>query len=338
MEEGLILLTMHKVVMIFFCVLFSEHGLAQVGKYNGAFGPSTWDVISETRPEINLIPAPKRILLVPLYKIDELNIVRDKKEELAIDCLDTLLQSFNATSKTLFPQLEIVRLQYPFDPDKSSDLSKSLLDSLNKYQADLLIGIDRFRPSVEQESVTRESDNSGTSKRASYIMVAEGYFRIYNKDSLLKDGPFRYRTALEDRTVISGLLAAGPSLVNNRPAAMSISGFAGAELARKLKGQGAQFSFTLFSMKEFKGINKQLADYDFDGAFVAAELLSKEDQPGKIRGRAFFILALLTQKKGDYDKALEYLEKAQALTNAGPGDRYHEFLIKYSSKSAIHWK
>lgn len=329
---------MNKVVVLLCCVLFTEQAISQVGKYNGALGPLTWNLFSETPPEINLIPSPKRILVVPLYKIDEMNIARDKKEELVKECLDTLLQSFIANTKTLFPDLELIRLQDPFDPEKSPNLSKSLQDSLNKYKADLLVGIDRFRPSVEQESVTKESDYSGNSKTARYVMVAEGVFRLYNTDSLLRELPFRYMALLQSRTVISGLLSAGPSLVNNSVDAMNVSGFAGNELAKKLKGQGAQFSMTLFSMKEFKAINKQLENDDFDGAFASAELLAKEENPEKVRGRAFFIMALLMQKKADYDKALEYLDKAQSLTNAGPGERYHEFLMKYSTKSAIHWK
>ncbi len=57
---------MNKVLVILFCVLLGEHGMTQVGKYNGAFGPLTWDVYSETPPEINLIPTPKKILLASL--------------------------------------------------------------------------------------------------------------------------------------------------------------------------------------------------------------------------------------------------------------------------------
>jgi hypothetical protein len=158
-------------------------------------------------PEIKLVPSPSRVVIFHDFDTNEPQVARDKKDELISECTDSLLSVLAKTITNLLPSLECIIV-----PASDSDSLKTPASFLHKYKADLAFGIVDFRPEVVRgEVTTTENDDKSKSKSAAYSMMASGALRIYNGDSLIKNFTFSESQFLQDRAVVSGLLAAGPS-------------------------------------------------------------------------------------------------------------------------------
>lgn len=301
-------------------------------------GYPLWVINSPLPPEIDFSDKPRRILLAPLNKVEQLHVARDKKEELIKDCLDTFLQRTSQQMNSGIPQCETILLKDPFVyegyPNDPAVIAKLLKDN----QADLLFAIDQFRPSVEKAGVEVVETPGGSKDRtATYLISAGGVLRIYNTDSLLRNFSFYSSAFLKQRKVVSGLLAAGPSLVSNREEAIDISQDAARALVvRMCPGQGT-YNMRKFSMKEFRQLNNYLQNEDNASAMAEALVLANSSS-SKVRGRAYVMIALLKHKKGLIDEALIEIEKAIPLTDAGSPEMYRGYLLKYSSARLIKWK
>lgn len=325
---------MKKLLFYLFLLGICVKAKAQISYSNGVFGAPVWEIHASTPPQIRFDPVIRKVLFMPVYRVDDLKVGRDKKEALIKECLETLMRKFSTDFQANFPNGEVVLINEPLEAGRyplQPETIKSLLENNN---ADIIVGINDFRPWIEQESVQRTDDNN---KRARYVISVEGLLQLYNKDSLLRSSPFRESMFLSERTVISGLLSAGPSLVNNREPAIEVSAFCGSQLARRFKGGDDFFRVSLFSMKEFKEINKMLLANNYSEAAAVATSLSTSNK-GKIRGRAFYILAMLAHRSADFDKAYEYILEAQKEMDGGPGNAYKSYIQKFTSSNSIRWR
>lgn len=301
---------------------------------NNAF----WAISVKTPPEIDFAERPKRILIAPLYKVDQLHVARDKKEELIKDCLDIFLKNLEQSMAENLSGIEAVLIKDPFTIEDFPSSPGSIAKLLKENQADILFGIDQFRPQVEKAGVEVVETSSGSKDRtATYLISADGSLRIFNADTLLRVFPFYTSAFLKERKVVSGLLAAGPSLVSNRDEALNVSIEASRKLVERMCYKDRSYSIRRFSMKEFKQLNTYLSTEDTASATAEVNILTEHNST-KVRGRAFVMKAILYHKKGSFDEALSEIEKAIPLTDAGSPEIYRSFLYKYSSARLIKWK
>ncbi len=316
-----------------------QKAAAQNGLDPGVLAGTPYFTIFTPIPaEIDFTRKPTRILIAPLYKVDQLKVARDKKEELIQHCLNTFLRDMAAEMKAGMSPVEVVVENDPFQITGYPNDISAIAILLEKHRADLLFGIDQFRPQVEKAGVEVVETPGGTKDRtATYLISASGSLRLYNTDSLLREFPFYTSAYLKERKVVSGLLAAGPSLVNNADDALAVSALCARNLVKRMLPSENSFVLRKFSLKEFRAFNRYMDQEDISSAMAEAVNLT-DSKNGKIKGRAHIMLAMLLHKKGDFDAALAEVEKAIPLTDAGSPAYYRSYLVKYGSARLIKWK
>jgi tetratricopeptide (TPR) repeat protein len=282
-------------------------------------------------PEIKLMPSPSRVVIFQDFDVNELHVPRDKKKELVQECLDSMLVALTNTIASVLPDVRFILVR------ENDDSLRNPYKLLEYYQADIAFGIADFRPSVEKGEVSVEEDDEGHKDRtATYNITAGGVLRIYNKDSLVKEYHFSESRFLEHRGVVSGLLAVGPSLVNNRKAAIEISGVVAVKLANKFIPQRGDYRAILFSMKELR----EVTDLIFRGYYQEAlpkalELTSHNKE--SVAARAHIYCAMAYHQQGDYATAFQHAKKAIEIKNISEGKLYYDFLKKYTEDNLVIW-
>jgi len=290
-----------------------------------------------TPPEIKLVPLPSRVVVFQDFDASEPNIARQKKEELIGECVDSLLSVFAKTVTTLLPAVECILVPAA----KMEDSTETPFLILRRYRADLAFGIADFRPEVVQgEVTTTKNDDNSKSKRAKYSMTASGTLRIYNSSALLKTFPFSESEFLQDRAVMSGLFAAGPSLVKNRETALEVTDRAARHLAEKFVPQQTAYSITLFHKKELKEVTDLIEHDNYKEALEKALPLTTHENEA-ISSRACYLCALLYHTQMDFAKAFEYAERARKIKKMITTEQwntYYYFLKRYAVDNEVVWK
>jgi hypothetical protein len=288
-------------------------------------------------PEIKLVPLPSRIVIFQDLDTNEPGVARHKKEELIGECLDSMLSVFARTVISLLPAVEFIVLPVT----KIDDSLETPFLFLRRYNADLAFGIADFRPEVVQGEVTttKNYDNS-KSKTAGYSMTAGGVLRIYNSGSLLKTFTFSESQFLQERAVMSGLLAAGPSLVKNEKSALEVTDRAAKHLAEMFVSQQTTYSVFLFKKKELKEVTYMIEHDNYEEALQKALQLTTGEN-GAISSRANYLCALLYHIQTDFAKAFEHVEQARKtkkIVSIEGWNSYYYFLKKYVVDNEVVWK
>jgi uncharacterized protein DUF6340 len=291
-----------------------------------------WQIINTMAPpEIKLIPSPSRVVIFQDFDLNELHVPRDKKKELVQECLDSLLLALTNSITNLLPGVQYILVS------KNDDSLRNPSKLLEQYQADIALGIADFRPSVEQGGVSVEKNDEGHKDRtATYNITAGGILRIYNKDSLVKEYHFSESRVLQSRAVLSGLLAVGPSLVNNRKAAIEISEIVAVKLANKFIPQRGDYRAILFSMKELKEVTDLIGKGKYEEALPKALELTSHHKEA-VAARAHIYCALAYHQQGDYVTAFQHVKIAIEIKNIPDGKFYYDYLKRYVEDNQVIW-
>ncbi|MGZ5247731.1 MAG: hypothetical protein ACXWV5_11815, partial [Flavitalea sp.] len=125
-----------------------------------------------------------------------------------------------------------------------------------------------------------------------------------------------YRTEHSSRPVISGLLAAGPSITSAKNTRLLFE--AG---NKQIQGYLNKFfpgyiprSRMLYTTKQFKPVGEAINANDFDKAFVLSLQLSKTDNRLQ-RSQAIYNCAVLMERKGDAKQVESFLEEDSGARN-----------------------
>jgi len=288
-------------------------------------------------PEIKLVPLPSRVVVFQDFDTGDPNIVREKKADLIGECIDSLLSVFAKTLTTLIPGVECIVL--PADIMNDSMQTPFLL--LRQYKADIALGMANFRPEIVQgEVTTTKNDDRSKSKSAAYSLMASGTLRIYNNKQLIKTFPFSESEFLQDRAVVSGLFAAGQSLVKNKKSALEVTDLAARNLAGKFVPQQSNYTVTLFQRKELKELIDMIERDKYEEALEKALLLTSHENEA-VSSRAYYLCALLYHIKMDYVKAFEYAQQARKtkkILTTPEWNAYPSFLKKYAVDNEVVWQ
>lgn len=313
-------------------ILLTGHS-AQPQFNTGWTGFQAKNVSAIAAPEINLSPLPSRVIIFRDADENDRSAAREKKQELIEDCTDSLLSEFTQKISSLLPQMECILVPSL----EKNETIKDPYKLLQEYQASLAFGIGSFRPAIQQGEVTVERKDDGSKDRtASYFIRADGQLHIYNKNTLVKTFPFSESQFLENRSVLSGLLAVGPSLVNNRKAVYSVTKFAAIHLAEKFVAQRASFSLHMFNMKEVRELTQLIMEDKFDEALTKAlELTSHKKEA--VAARAHYYCAAIYHHQGDFAKAFQHISKAKEMKDIPGGQLYYQFLKKQAEDNRLTW-
>ncbi len=212
-------------------------------------------------------------------------------------------------------------------PPATRDSSTRIL--MTAYNATHAILITSFNIYFEQtEVVVTQSEGGGKSREAFYDIIAEIGYSFRDRKGPLYDTLISVRKFHSSRSVISGLLAAGPNIVSNTEE--SLGGVeANVELYLRglFPGRDTRSRF-LFVTKEFKAVGAALKKFDYKNAFELSEQLSTSTD-NFIAARAYYNCAVLLEYNENYDSAKIYLQEALKRNSLQEAEMMFSGLRKY---------
>lgn len=160
----------------------------------------------------------KRILLINNYNVQEEHMRKNKKA-FFLALSDTLTDRL--TAWTLNRGYETVVLKGYTAIDSTG--SNLVYDLIRTNQCSLAIVINKFDVyfNIEETEVTRD-ESGGKSKTAHYNIASLVTYSLFDTGNLIKKQDIIRTTPHSSRSVISGLLAAGPNIMNNKEDAVKI--------------------------------------------------------------------------------------------------------------------
>jgi hypothetical protein len=179
--------------------------------------------LSQTRDEPKAIPqlgaGTKHILLLNTFDTRK-HKFRENKKELYDKFIDSVL---SISEKYLESKHGISTTLLSGFTDFAS-LDNGLNYLIMKHNATHTIILNSFKVDFEQTEVETTRSSSGSkSKEAFYDIVSDMEFSVYSKDSLVDTQTVLSRQNHSSRSVVSGLLAAGPNVVVQRKDAWMIT-------------------------------------------------------------------------------------------------------------------
>ena len=265
---------------------------------------------TSTKPLYAIEPQPQKIILLSVYDIAAKKY-RDNKEELFQELIDTMMQ-WAATRIHNNSRIEtkVIRGYTPAKPNEDSTI-KALIAA---HQASHAIAVNYFDVYFEQTrvDVTKES-NGSKSREAYYDIVSDISYSLYNTDSLIKEKGFHNSNYHSSRSVVSGLLAAGPNIVAKKEDARRIAmQFWKEYLAYYFPGE-KQHSRPVFTSKGFESVGQAIAKNDYEAALI--ESMRLIDDPDKTKAaKANYNCAVFMERKDQPEEAKKYLDKALSLS------------------------
>jgi len=265
-------------------------------------------IVSEIRtfPTYPIQPTPDLVLLINIFDVPGEHL-RDNKQELFVLLTDSTLFELSrrigdrtAISTRIIPGLTKTNM-----PGQMSAL-------LREHLASHAIAITDFDVLLRQTDVVTTEDEYGKSKEAFYDIVSVINYTLYDTTGLVKDMEIMASRYHSSRSVISGLLAAGPNIVNNKDAALNVMrDNVELYLNNFIPGQ-AQRNRSIYVDKELSKVNEAIQRGDYEAAMK--ESLIYINHPDKaLAAKANYNCAVLLENEHKQEVAKSYLQKSLQL-------------------------
>lgn len=259
-----------------------------------------------TRPVYNLDPKPQKIIILNANDIKAKHY-RDSKEELFINLTEDIMQDASEKIKReTNAETEIIKGFTSLEKNGDS-LLQTLLDS---HLASHAIVINFFDTYFNQTRVEVTKSYSGSKNReAFYDIVSHIGYAFYNKSGLIKNMALDKRKFHSSRSVLSGILAAGPNIVVKREDAHEIVNENLQEFLNYFFPGEAKRSRILFIGKGFESIKSALDKWDYE-TVLNESLKYTSDSNKEKAARASDNCAVLFEKNNQQDLSLDYLRRS----------------------------
>ncbi|WP_439882230.1 DUF6340 family protein [Pontibacter sp. MBLB2868] len=194
-------------------------------------------------------------------------------------------------------------LKEPFHPDQVKSV-------YTKYPHHLLLTLDNFDAYFEQETVREKDDNGNVNKTALYTLITTSDWTFYDSTGLVLDQIQLMQKQLYDsRSVLSGLLAIGPSMGNAGEMVNSLARQTGRNYWSRLSPKQISIVRPYYSMKNFQPAAIQMAARNWDEAITLLEPIAGSKKR-KDAGKAAYNLAVVHEAKGDIKGAKKWARQA----------------------------
>ena len=202
-----------------------------------------------------------------------------------------------------------------------SDLQPELVRTLCKlYDREYLQTLDAYTLYFDQDMEVTENQDGSKDRRAYYDLVVVSYFTIYNQNGVaIAHSMEKGREFYDDRSVYSGLLAAGPSMGKADLWAARISREVGMNFMRNFYSQSIAVDRIFFDTQEFQTAYEAFLAKDWN--LAEEELLRHSENPDpKISGRSAYNLAVLYENLGRLDEMDYWYAKSKQLLGSKTPD------------------
>jgi hypothetical protein len=241
--------------------------------------------------------------LINTYDIPGENI-RDNKQELFLSLADSVLIELSR----LIGNRSDIESKVVFGVTKTA-IPGDVRPIMAEHAASHCIAITNFDVYFEQTEVVVTEDGEGKSKEAFYDINSGISYTIYNTKAPVLEMPVIANQYHSSRSVVSGLLAAGPNIVKNREDALTICRDNVEKFVNYfLPGQVERYR-TLFVGKELSNVNTAILEGDYESA-LKESLLYINASDKKLAAKANLNCAVLLEHKQMTSVARSYLEKS----------------------------
>ncbi|MBK9105514.1 MAG: hypothetical protein IPL92_13345 [Saprospiraceae bacterium] len=265
-------------------------------------------IASEIRtfPTYPIQPAPELVLLINTFDVPGEHL-RDSKQELFVLLIDSTLVELSRRigDRTAIPTRIISGLTKTNIPGQMSAL-------LSEHLASHAIAITGFDVLLRQTDVVTTEDEYGKSKEAFYDIISVINYTLYDTTEPVKDMEIMASRYHSSRSVISGLLAAGPNIVNNKEAALNVMRD-NVELYLNyfIPGQAQRYR-SIYVDKELSKVNDALQHGDYEAA-MKESLLYINDTDKTLAAKANYNCAVFLEHELKQAVAKSYLQKSLQL-------------------------
>jgi hypothetical protein len=171
-----------------------------------------------TVPPFPVDPSPRRVLVLSTVDLEERGY-RSSKEELFAELID----SVKVEISHLLKDHDQIPCEVLFGSTLVDSAGATVFAQMKQYEASHAIVISFYNVHFLQTEVQVTEDKNGKDKEAYYDIESIVRYQLYNDQVMAMEMPMTTSRYHSHRSVISGLLAAGPNVVKNRDDALSIS-------------------------------------------------------------------------------------------------------------------
>ncbi|MBX2969086.1 MAG: tetratricopeptide repeat protein [Cyclobacteriaceae bacterium] len=251
-----------------------------------------------TYPPHPVVPVPEKLVVANLVDVKAQNY-RDNKDELFVKLIE---ETLSRTAEVLGKGFEASAITEPGLTTKADSV-------LAKQQATHGVFITKFNAYFDQTRVEVTKTDTGKEREAFYDIVVEIGYSMRSAGQTPFDTTIVARRYHSSRSVLSGLLAAGPNIVSNRSDALE-GALVNVDLYAKCFFEGRESRGRwLYVAKDFEAVGKAIQRSDYEAAFQASEKLANVKDP-KISAKAYYNCAVLLEQMGRYEKVKPYLQES----------------------------
>lgn len=270
----------------------------------GCYVPKTLTTTIPTLPTREFKTPPQKIVVANAYDVKDAE-ARNNKEQLFGELINLTVRhvsnEINRRSEIAATFVEGLAVR-----------NDSSITSLMKEQlASHGIVIRSFNTYFEQTEVVVTESEGGKNREAFYDIIVDIRYSFHNWSGFQFDTLISVRKFHSSRSVLSGLLAAGPNVVkNSEDAADGIYANVDMYLKSFFKGSEPR-TRNLYVSKEFKEMDMAVNSSDHERAFMESEKMMKSDK-NTVAAMAAYNCAVLLEYMGQYNKVKYYLEESLA--------------------------
>lgn len=266
-------------------------------------------------PEIRLPDNSGDFFFISRFNADSLPFNNDNKVEVFKLGHDAYIKGISAgfdSSRYFYVTLSDTIMGHAAPTEPEDDLSAVLAEQLcNNNNKNYLLTLDAYNLYFEQEVDVVKLEDGTKERTAYYDLVVETYIGMYNRHGKVLD---RFRDELriehDKRSVISGLLAVGPSMGKADKNAILISDELGRKFIQKLYPVSVIEQREFYHTREFsKAYKAYQMGHWADAENQLLQLTKSEDS--KIAGRAAYNMAVLCENLNRLDEMTYWYGVAQ---------------------------
>lgn len=260
-----------------------------------------------TLPTREFKSPPQKFIVANVYDVKKAS-VRDNKEKLFEELIDLTVRH---TSNEINRRSEIpatFREGLTVINPRPDSVMNALM---SEHRASHAILVKSFNSYFDQTEVVVTQTEEGKNREAHYDIIVDIGYSLYDGAGHHFDTLISVRKYHSSRSVLSGLLAAGPNIVSNSSDAME-GIFANVDIYLKsfFKGREKR-TRNVFISKDFKEMKNAMDAADYERAFEESEKLIQADK-NMVAAMAAYNCAVMLEYLGQYNKVKHYLEQSLA--------------------------
>lgn len=187
---------------------------------------------------------------------------------------------------------------------------EEIKDIYQKHPHHLVLALEHVDTFFEQETVREKDEDGDVSKTAHYTLHVRTRWTLYDSTGTVVDhATLRASDYYKSRTVLSGLLAIGPSVANAGPLLNKLAWQTGTNYWQRLQPKQLSISRQYYSSRAFEQAARHIASRNWQQAAALLQPLT-ESTHKKTAGRAAYNLAIVHEAQGKMEEARKWAKVA----------------------------